>query len=78
MGKSPERIAASTGGDSENNDLGSCEAHDVSRCPQENFGVPESEMGKVEGRAEEGGVEPRRPPAGDPSCGLVARLHFLR
>ena len=50
MGKSSETIAASTGGG------GSGEAHNVGSRPQEDFGVPEGEVGEVKGGAEEGGL----------------------
>jgi hypothetical protein len=57
MGEGSEGIAASSGG-SENNGLGSCEAHHVGISPQEDRGGSKSEMGEVEGRAEEGGLDP--------------------
>ena len=47
------RIAASSC-DSEDNELGSCEAHDVSSGPQEDRSVPACAVGEVEGSAEEG------------------------
>jgi len=43
MGENSEGIKACG---NEINKLGSCEAHDVGSCPQEAFGVPESEMAK--------------------------------
>ena len=55
MGEGSEGIAAS--GDSENNGLGSCEAHHVSSSPQEDRGVSESAVGENKGAAEEGCLE---------------------
>jgi hypothetical protein len=54
MGWCAEGIEASSG--SENNCVGICEAHDVSVSPQEDRRRTESEMGEVEGGAEESGV----------------------
>jgi len=56
MGKSPERTAASAGGGSENNKLGSREAHHVASRPEEDRGVSAGEVGEAEGTREEGGV----------------------
>jgi len=47
MGEGSEGIAASSG-DSENNGLGSCEAHNVGISPQEDRRRSKSEMGEVE------------------------------
>jgi len=55
MGKGSERVAASIG-DSENNGVSSCEAHHVSRCPQEDCSVSAGKVGEVEVR-KEGGLE---------------------
>jgi hypothetical protein len=51
MGESKKRIAASSC-DSENNGLGSCEAHYVGFSPQEDRGVSAGKVGEVEGRKE--------------------------
>ena len=45
MGKGSEGITASSS-DSENNGLGSCEAHHVSGSPQEDCSVSTGKMGK--------------------------------
>jgi hypothetical protein len=49
MGKGSERIAASSC-DSENNGLGSCEAHHVSISPPEDRSFSKGTVGEVEGR----------------------------
>jgi hypothetical protein len=54
MGKGSEWIAA--GSDSENNGIGSRKAHHVSGSSQEDCCVSKSEMGEVEGAAEEGRI----------------------
>jgi len=57
MGKGSQRIT--TSGDSENNGLGSCEAHHVSISPEEDCSISEGEVGEAEGgAAEEGCLEP--------------------
>ena len=53
MGEGSERIAASSC-DSENNGLGSCEAHHVSRSPEEDRCVSTCAVGEIKGAAEEG------------------------
>ena len=57
MGECSEGIAASEG--SENNGLGSWEAHYVSDSPQENRSGTAGEVGEGEGGPEEGCLEPR-------------------
>jgi hypothetical protein len=56
MGQGSEGIAASGG--SENNGLGSGEAHHVSISSPEDRSVSASALGEVEGAAEEGCLEP--------------------
>jgi hypothetical protein len=51
MGTGSEGTAASSC-DAENGELGSGEAHNVARSPQEDCGVSESEMGEGEGATE--------------------------
>ena len=65
MGEGSEGSAASVSfGGSENNKPGSCcQTNHVGSRPQQDRGVPASPVGKVEGGAEEGGVEPREPAA---------------
>jgi hypothetical protein len=53
MGEGSKGISISSS-DSENNGLGSCEAHHVSRSPQEDRSVPASEMGENKSSTEEG------------------------
>jgi len=53
MGEGAEGIAASSRG-SENNGLGSCEAHHVGISPQEDCGGAAGEVGEDTGEAEEG------------------------
>jgi hypothetical protein len=55
MGKSAETIAASSGGN-ENNEFGSCQAHHVGIFPQEDRGGTPGEVGEDTGAAEEGGL----------------------
>jgi hypothetical protein len=50
MGKDSSSVQADC--DSEANNPGSCEAHNVTSSPQEDCGVPACEMGEVEGRKE--------------------------
>jgi len=52
MGKGSEGIAASSRG-SENNWLGTCQAHNVNFSPQEDRGGTAGEVGEGEGRTEE-------------------------
>jgi hypothetical protein len=56
MGTGSEWIAASSG-DSENDTVGSCEAHHVGSSPKEDCGVSKSTMGKAESSTEEGCVD---------------------
>jgi hypothetical protein len=55
MGEGPYRIT--TSGDTEDNGLGSCEAHYVGVSPQEDRSVPASEVGKNKSSAEEGCID---------------------
>jgi hypothetical protein len=55
MGEGSERVAAS--GDSKNNHRGSCEAHNVSSCPQEDWGVSAGKVGESEGATEKGRLD---------------------
>jgi hypothetical protein len=59
MGKGSQRITAS--GDSENNGLGSCETHHVSRSPQEDRSISAGKVGENKSAAEKGclGSPPR-------------------
>jgi hypothetical protein len=52
MGEGSQRITAN--GDSENNGLSSCEAHHVTRCPQEGRSGTAGAVGEGEGAAEKG------------------------
>jgi hypothetical protein len=56
MGESEEGIKPN--GDSEDDALGSGEAHHVACRPQEDRGVPEGKVGKGQGGAEEGCLVP--------------------
>ena len=58
MGESSEEIAANSCG-SENNGLGSSEAHHVGGCPQEDRGHTKGTVGEDTGAAEEGGLVDR-------------------
>jgi hypothetical protein len=56
MGKDSRGIEASSGGVSENYELGSCEAHLVSVSPPKDCSGAASTVGAGQGGAEEGGV----------------------
>jgi hypothetical protein len=56
MGRFAEGTATNRSGVSENNEIGSCEAHDISIRTEEDRSGTEGTVGKVEGGTEKGGV----------------------